>query len=293
MKFHIVDVFARECYSGNQLAVVLLHEPIGKEEMQRIATEFHFSETTFIALYESEGSRFRVYIFTPAGEIPFAGHPSLGTAHVIREKILGGGAEEVILELEAGQVAVRFDADGLVWMNQMEPIFGEEHDPALIAPIISLDPSDIDGRFPIQNVSTGLDFIIVPIKTLRAMKDAVNDLQEFRRHFSNRERKPLLLFCPETYEEENSLNCRMFDDVLGIFEDPATGSANGCLAAYLARHRYFGEESVSISVEQGFEIGRKSILYLRSRFDGVSFNVEIGGRVFAVADGTLRQAPAR
>ncbi len=288
MKFHIVDVFGRERYSGNQLAVVLLREPMEKDEMQRIATEFHFSETTFIALYESEGNRFRVYIFTPAGEIPFAGHPSLGTAYVIREEILGGGTEEVILELEAGQVPVRFDSDGLVWMKQMEPIFGEEHERALIAPMISLDASDIDKRFPIQNVSTGLDFIIVPIKTLRAMKDASNDIQEFRRHFSTRDRKPLFLFCPETYESENSLNCRMFDDVLGTFEDPATGSANGCLAAYLVNHRYFGEDSVDISVEQGFEIGRKSVLYLRSNYDGVSYNIEIGGRVFAVADGNLR-----
>jgi len=288
VKFHIVDVFGRERYSGNQLAVVLLREPMEKDEMQRIATEFHFSETTFIALYESEGNRFRVYIFTPAGEIPFAGHPSLGTAYVIREEILGGGTEEVILELEAGQVPVRFDSDGLVWMKQMEPIFGEEHERALIAPMISLDASDIDKRFPIQNVSTGLDFIIVPIKTLRAMKDASNDIQEFRRHFSTRDRKPLFLFCPETYESENSLNCRMFDDVLGTFEDPATGSANGCLAAYLVNHRYFGEDSVDISVEQGFEIGRKSVLYLRSNYDGVSYNIEIGGRVFAVADGNLR-----
>lgn len=288
MKYHIVDVFARERYSGNQLAVVLLHERIEKELMQRIATEFHFSETTFIALDESEGNRFRVYIFTPAGEIPFAGHPTLGTAQVIRDEILGGGTNEVILELEAGQVPVWFDSDGLVWMRQMEPVFGEEHDRALIAPIISLDPADIDGRYPIQNVSTGLDFIIVPVKSLRAMKEAAIDPQEFRRHFSTRDRKPLLLFCPETYETENTLNCRMFDDVLGAFEDPATGSANGCLAAYLAQHRYFGEDSVDISVEQGFEIGRKSILYLRSKSDGSAFNIEIGGRVFAVADGSLR-----
>jgi len=287
VKYHIVDVFARERYSGNQLAVVLLHEPIEKDVMQRIATEFHFSETAFIALYESVENRFRVFIFTPAGEIPFAGHPALGAAQVIRDEILGGKPEEVVLELEAGAVTVWFDADGLVWMRQLEPIFGEEHERGPIAPILSLEAEDIDHRFPIQNVSTGLDFIIVPIKTLRAMKDAAIDPQEYRRHFSTRDRKPLLLFCPETYEKENALNCRMFDDVLGAFEDPATGSANGCLAAYLSQHGYFGADAVDISVEQGFEIGRKSILYLRSRQDGVSFNIEIGGRVFAVADGNL------
>lgn len=288
MKFHIVDVFARERFSGNQLAVVLLHESMDKTDMQRIATEFHFSETAFIALHESAGNRFRVYIFTPAGEIPFAGHPSLGSAHVIREEILGGGVDEVVLELESGLVPVRFDSDGLVWMRQMEPVFGEEHDRSAIAPILSLEAGDIDSRYPVQNVSTGLDFIVVPVKTLKAMKDAAIDPQEFRRHFSARDRKPLFLFCPETYERENRLNCRMFDDVLGAFEDPATGSANGCLAAYLAQHGYFGSDSVDISVEQGFEIGRKSILYLRSRIDGGSFNIEIGGRVFAVADGSLR-----
>lgn len=288
MKYHIVDVFARERYSGNQLAVVLLQEPMDKELMQRIATEFHFSETTFIAMDESEGNRFRVYIFTPAGEIPFAGHPTLGTAQVIRDEILGGGAKEVVLDLEAGQVPVWFDSDGLVWMRQMEPVFGEEHDRSLIAPIISLDSADIDSRYPIQNVSTGLDFIIVPVKSLRAMKDAAIDPQEYRRHFNTRDRKPLLLFCPETYEKENTLNCRMFDDVHGAFEDPATGSANGCLSAYLSQHQYFGSDSVDISVEQGFEIDRKSILYLRSKPEGASFNIEIGGRVFPVADGTLR-----
>ncbi len=288
MKFYIVDVFGNSKFSGNQLAVVVLDKSIPTTVMQDIANEFHFSETTFITLNESTDIEYKVNIFTPQAEVPFAGHPTLGTAFIIRNEILKSKLSELILDLKVGKIPVKFDdKNNLQWMKQVEPIFGKTHNAEIISEIINTSINNIDIRFPIQNVSTGIEFLLIPLKTLDSIKNTSTNLQKYKEYFIKDDPKPLFIFCPEVYDAKNSINSRMFADVFGIPEDPATGSANGCLAAYLTNYQYFGNSKINISVEQGYEINRKSILYLQSNKENELYNIKVGGKVIKIAEGEL------
>ena len=288
MKYYIVDVFAQEKYNGNQLAV-FIDAGIKSHQMQRIAKEINYSETTFIIDNQSREGGYDVRIFTPAQELPFAGHPTLGTAYIIQQEIIRQPVEKVILNLQVGQIPVTLHyADNfvdLLWMQQKPPIFGQKFNRDAIAPLLNLSVEDIDSNFPIQSVSTGVPFIIVPLKTLAAVKKAKVNLEPYFELISNTEAKSILIFCPETYHKENNLNVRVFCDYLGIPEDPATGSANGCLAGYLANYAYFGADSIDIRVEQGYEIGRDSLLLLKAQKTDADINVFVGGKVIMVAKG--------
>jgi trans-2,3-dihydro-3-hydroxyanthranilate isomerase len=287
MKFYIVDVFGLKKYSGNQLAVIVLENEISTDKMQQIANEFHFSETTFINLKKSKKNEFDVRIFTPYNEIPFAGHPTLGTAYIINNMILDNPVDKIILKLKAGKIPVVFKENDLCWMEQIEPVFGELHSAGDAAKLLNLRKEDIDNNFPIQNVSTGIDFMIIPLKTLGAVKSANVNLEYYKKYFSINEEKPLYIFCSETYDKINDINCRMFADIFGIPEDPATGSANGCLAGYLLKYNYFNGEEIDVKVEQGFEIGRESILHLKSFYENDKIKIKVGGKVFKIAEGKL------
>lgn len=287
--FTIVDVFAEKKYAGNQLAVFPDAGDISDEEMQLFAKEMNYSETTFILSEKKRNGGYDVRIFTPAEEIPFAGHPTLGTAFVIQQEIIREPVEKVILNLHVGQIPVALsfskgEVDDL-WMEQKHPEFGEEIDKSIIAEALSLEEGDIDDRFPVEEVSTGLPFMIVPLKTLDAVKKARVDRAVFFDLIAKTEAKAPLIFCPETYDSKNDLNCRVFVDYYNIPEDPATGSANGCLAGYLVKHRYFGGMRIQARVEQGYEIGRPSLLYLQAEEKEDVIDVLVGGKVFKIAEG--------
>jgi len=287
MVFHIVDVFAEQKYSGNQLAVVLKAGSLSTDEMQAIAQEMHFSETTFVLSEKPRDGGYDVRIFTPAEEVPFAGHPTLGTAHVIQHHIIGRDVNRVTLNLKIGQIPVTFDPDGILWMDQVEPAFGQRLAPAQLAPVLGLDEDAIDPRFPIEEVSTGLPHIIVPLQDLAALKQASINRDRYFALIETTWAKPILIFCPGGYTDQQALGVRMFADCFGIAEDPATGSGNGCLAGYLVRHRYFGDDAIDISTGQGYEVGRPSTLYLQAEATEASIDVRVGGRVVDVAKGQL------
>jgi len=285
--FYIVDVFAEEKYAGNQLAVVLDAQNLTTAEMQKIAREMNYSETTFIV--GKEKGAFNVRIFTPERELPFAGHPTLGTAFIIREEILKEPVAEVILNLKVGPIPVNFNHPGdvgIAFMRQNTPNFGQKFSSETVAPFLGLKIEDIDERFPIEEVSTGLSFIIVPLKTLEGVKKCRLNKELFFSFIEKTEAKDVLVFAPETYSPDNHLNVRVFTEYEGIPEDPATGSANGCLAAYLVKHRYFGEEKIDLRVEQGYEIKRPSRLYLKAWIED-EIIVKVGGKVIPVAKGEL------
>jgi len=289
--FYIVDVFAEEKYAGNQLAVFQASRALSDGEMQRIANEMNFSETTFILSEERREGGYDVRIFTPKREVPFAGHPVLGTACVIQREIVGEPVEKLALNLKVGQIPVAFtykggDAD-LLWMEQTNPTFGRVFEPTAVSKALHLGEKVVDARFPVQEVSTGLSFIIVPLNSLDAVKRATLDKDEYFRLIKDSEAKALLIFCPEVRRRENDLSVRVFADYYGVPEDPATGSANGCLAAYTVKYRYFGTDHVDLRVEQGYEIGRPSLLFLRARDLGGRIAVSVGGRVIPVARGEL------
>jgi trans-2,3-dihydro-3-hydroxyanthranilate isomerase len=285
LPFYIVDVFAEKKYAGNQLAVFRRAESLSGEEMQQLARETNFSETTFVLQDEQRDNGYDVRIFTPGEEVPFAGHPTLGTAHVIRTEILKGKAEALTLNLKVGKIPVVFAKDGYIWMKQVEPEFGKLHPAAAVAAMLNLPENEIDERFPVQEVSTGLPFFIVPLKTLTALKSAKINRDNYFTFIKDSWAKGVLVFCPQAHETQNDISVRVFVDCFGIPEDPATGSGNGCLAGYLVKHRYFAEDSIDIRSEQGYEIGRPSLLLLKAEQAGARINISVGGKAVIVAKG--------
>jgi trans-2,3-dihydro-3-hydroxyanthranilate isomerase len=274
--FYIVDVFAEEKYAGNQLAVVLDSEDLSSEEMQKIAAEMGYSETSFILSGEERSGGYDVRIFTPQEELPFAGHPTLGTAFVIEQEVLREPAERLVLNLEAGRIPVT--PGEVLWMRQLPPSFGEELDRRRISRSLGLDESDLDPNYPVQVVSTGLPVAVVPLRAPDAL----------RRCRPVEVGRSLYAFCPGSHASgPGELSARMFAGGIGVTEDPATGSAAGCLAAYLVEHRCFGANSVDVRVEQGYEIERPSLLYLRAGREDGEIRVSVGGRVQMVARGEL------
>lgn len=289
LTFYITDVFAEEKYAGNQLAVFRGASALSSTEMQRIANEMHYSETTFILSEEPHNGGYDVRIFTPAEEIPFAGHPTLGTVHIIRHEILHQLSGTIILNLPVGQIPVTFAADDneqdQYWMQQQEPTAGQSFAAEMIAQVLSLNLSEIDLRFPIEEISTGLPHLIIPLKTLDVLKRSKINQGKYADLIKNTWAKSILVFCAETYSQQPGVSVRVFADYYGVPEDPATGSGNGCLAGYLVRHRYFGTDTINVRSEQGYEIGRPSLLWLRATEKAGKIAVAVGGKVITVAKG--------
>jgi trans-2,3-dihydro-3-hydroxyanthranilate isomerase len=291
LPFFIVDVFAEKKFAGNQLGVFPRAEGVSDAQMQQLAKEMNYSETTFILSPEPRDGGYEVRIFTPDKEVPFAGHPTLGSAFVIQQDIIGQPVDQVVLNLKVGQIPVTFDYgdDGPenLWMQQQEPNFGSQIAAESISKSFRLRETELDERYPVEEVSTGLPFIIVPLKTLDSLKRIQVDRDAYLRLVENLSAKAILAFCPQTHGEQNDLCVRVFAHYYGVAEDPATGSANGCLAGYLAKHRYWGQRRIDIRVEQGYQIGRPSLLFLKAKDHQGKIDVSVGGKVFKVAEGSF------
>ncbi|MEG3925927.1 PhzF family phenazine biosynthesis protein [Microcoleus sp. D3_18a_C4] len=291
MNFYIVDVFAESKYAGNQLAVFCGAgvAELSEAQMLQIAREINYSETTFIRSPDPRDGGYDVRIFTPKKELPFAGHPTLGTAFVLQQEIIREKVDRVILNLAVGQIPVTFnyhnESADILWMRQNPPSFGQVLSAESLANVLNLEPDEIDANFPIQEVSTGVPFIIVPLKTLASLKKAQVNLDKYFELVDTMEAKEILIFCPETYSDLNDLSVRVFAHSLGIPEDPATGSANGCLAGYLVEYAYYGETKIDVRVEQGYEIDRPSLLLLQAAQNEGEIAVLVGGKVVMVAKG--------
>ncbi|UOQ48741.1 PhzF family phenazine biosynthesis protein [Gracilibacillus caseinilyticus] len=284
MKFYIVDVFAEKAYQGNQLAVCIPDERISQEKMQQIAKEINFSETTFILSGLQQDGGYHVKIFTPDSEIPFAGHPTLGTALIIQRFIDPDHSSQIKLNLEVGQIPVTFnDEEG--WMVQNPPTFHAEIDVDTISEILAIDREDIDGEFPVQVVSTGLPSIIVNLKTLDAVNRCKINHQRYDKLLEEIGEANLLVFTNDTVNASNDLHVRVFMFMSGHLEDPATGSANGNLAGYLLEHNVLGSNVISYAVEQGYLINRKSLLKVSATKHKYKYAIQVGGRAFVVAEG--------
>ena len=285
--FYIVDVFAEEKFAGNQLAVFRGGGNLAAGQMQAIAREMHFSETTFILSEDKRKGGYDVRIFTPSTEVPFAGHPTLGTEHIIRSEIEKSNSGQIVLNLQVGQIPVDFTGE-ISRMKQVAPEFGEKVDAAAVASVLGLTSAEIDERFPVGQVSTGLPHIIVPLKKLDSLKKARVSLDKYYSLIDKTWAKAVLIFCPESHTGQNDISVRMFADAYGVFEDPATGSGNGCLAAYLVKNRYWGKSEIDIRAEQGYEINRPSLLYLQAKEMKGRIEVYVGGKSITVARGELQ-----
>ena len=281
---HFVDVFAEQKYAGNQLAVVLDAADLSTETMQQIARETNFSETTFVCANVDHDGDWPVRIFTPGSELPFAGHPTLGTAHVIRRAYLAGAPDAVTLSLGVGAVPVRL-RDGHYWLTAPPVTVGERFDASAAAAALGVGADAIDPGFPVQWVDAGPGFVCVPIASSSDLARCSGNLDAYREAFPGR---PMLLYCFSRSDAPDAdLEVRLFFDAGGVREDPATGSAAACLGAYLLEHGYLGDEAVECTLAQGAHVGRPSRLHLRARDGGGARTIEVGGRVIDVAQGAL------
>ena len=267
MSCTIVDVFAERPLSGNQLAIIRGGGHLEDAAMQAIALEMNFSETTFVIEEQPEVARVR--IFTTERELPFAGHPTLGTAWV-----LGRDRGFYALELAAGRVPVTFEPGGIVWMRPPPVEMGETLSPRSAAALVGLSESDIDFRYPCRFATVGPRFVLIGVEGIDALRLAAVRPEDYR-NLAGREFLGVFVFTKGAYNDDAQFAARMFHQG-GLREDPATGSANTAFAAHL---RLLGVNG-RIVVEQGFEIGRPSRLYLE-----VGEAIRVGGRVRPVMTG--------
>ncbi len=283
-----VDVFTSRPLEGNSLAVFPEGRQLSDAEMQAIAREMNLSETTFILPREASVEKergVRVRIFTVQEELPFAGHPTLGTSFVLRGNT---GAREVRLDLNVGTIPVRFEeADGqpvFAEMTQAEPVFGQTHDPKKIAEITSVPLEDIDGGLPIQTVSTGVPFTILPLRGLDAMRRLQINHARSTEYLTATGGKFFFCVTRETVDPAARLHARM---LFYNGEDPGTGSASGCAAAWMVEHGV-AQTDERVLIEQGIEMKRPSRIFVRaSRHNGRVVNVRVGGNVVEVLRGEL------
>jgi len=287
-----LDVFTDRPLEGNSLAVVTDGRGLSDAEMQAIAREMNLSETTFIlpASPEIERERgVRVRIFTVQEELPFAGHPTLGTAMALRNMSSGGARpDRVALDLAVGKIPVEFksDADGRVFgeMRQRDPEFGSVHSRQDVARATGLAVEEFDANLPVQTVSTGVPFAIVPVRTLESMRRLRVDINRVADYVEKRDAKFLYFVSQEAEDPEARLHARM---IFSNGEDPATGSAAGCAAAWMVRYGVARPDETAI-IEQGIEIKRPSRIFVRASLSGQTVaNVRVGGYAVEVLRGEL------
>ena len=279
--FRIVDVFTPRPLAGNQLCVVPDPADLDHDEMLALAQEIGFSETTFVT--ESGGDRYAMRIFTPDEELPFAGHPTLGTAFVmVSEGRVTSPATQVVA---AGEIPVEVDvSSGEAWMTQLSPEFGPVFDDrGLLARATGLAVADILDDLPALTVSTGLPTLIVPIRGLATLRRARIDQRFVAEACGRSGGEELYLFALGPGED---VTARFFGPTVRILEDPATGSAVGPLGAYLAEHGLAGMPG-AVMVRQGEQVGRPSELYVEVASDGGSWRVRVGGGVHVIGRGSF------
>ena len=295
LPFIQVDVFTSVPMEGNQLAVFLDGRGLSDSEMQSIAKEMNLSETTFILPRDAATEResgVRVRIFTVNEELPFAGHPTLGTAMVLRNDAIhhngqGSGAEEIALDLNVGRIPVRFSSrDGLPFgvMTQRDPEFGQKHAREDVARAAGLAPDDIADDVPIQTVSTGNAFIMVPVRSLNVLQKLSPTWSNMNAYLKKTDGKFFYFVSREAANPEAKLQARM---IFYNGEDPATGSAAGPCAAWAVRYGV-APSGQQVLLEQGVEMKRRSRIFLSAERDGDKIvNVRVGGHAVEVVHGEV------
>ncbi len=288
LPFVQLDVFSSRPLEGNPLAVFSDGRGLSDQEMQALAREMNLSETTFILPRDAATERkhgTRVRIFTPTEELPFAGHPTLGTAFFLRGS---SGTSEIALELNVGKVPVRFEeARGQPLfgeMTQVDPKFGPQHDREAVVRVAGLRDGDIDPSLPIQTVSTGLPFTVVPLRGLEIIERLSIDVASSAEYLEQSGGKFFYFVSRETVDGAARLHARM---MFYSGEDPATGSAAGCAAAWMVAHGV-AQPDERVLIEQGVEMKRPSRIFVRaSRRDDRVVNVRVGGNVVEVLRGEV------
>ena len=298
LSYHTLDVFTDRTFGGNPLGVFPDTAHLPTELMQRIAGEMNLSETVFLGPPETPEGAARVRIFTPRVEVPFAGHPTVGSAIFLagsREDRPTDGEVTLVLEENVGPVPVqvRF-VSGCPTFARFTTAVLPEHRPSPyagreLAAMVGLDPADVcpDGLRP-EMVSCGLPYHIVPVATVEAVSRAVLDLALWRRMLADSWAHHVYLVCLDGEGDNVDVRVRMFAPGSGVYEDPATGSAAAALGGYLSGVDGGEDARLSWTVEQGIELGRPSLLYVEAdRAKGATTAVRVGGNAVAVSSGTM------
>ena len=293
-RFVTLDVFTTKRFAGNPLAVVLDPDGLDTAAMQTIAREFNLSETVFVFPPADKANRAKLRIFTPARELPFAGHPTVGTA-VLLGRIDGGGQRTFTLEEQVGLVPCRVKSSGAdsgsasFDIPRLPAKEADSPDVALMAAGLGLSAADmgLDG-FTAQRWSAGNPFTFVPVRGLDAIGRIRLDLARFEQAFGGADHAAAFIFCRETVEAGNSFHARMFAPVMGVHEDPATGSAVAAFAGYLAAAGGYRDGAHVVGIEQGYEMGRASQIELTLKISGGKLTgASIAGSAVVVMEGTL------
>lgn len=298
LRYVRLDVFTDEPFAGNPLAVFLDAPPLPPARMQQIANELALPETTFVRPPETPGTDARVRIYTPHRELPMAGHPTIGTTFALADAgRLAPGRDAVTLGLGVGPTPVRLEWDPsrlrFAWMQQALPAFGPAiADRAAVAAALGLAPDALAGaQLPVEVASSGVPFLYVPLASRAAVDAAILDRTALvgLLRAAGLEELPVYLFAPEPAGTAACAYSRMFAPLFGIPEDPATGGANGPLAAYLVRHGLVRPGTTAPLVNlQGVRMGRPSRIHLSVRFEAEALTeVWIGGAAVIVGSGTL------
>jgi len=301
LQFYQADVFTDEPFGGNPVAVFPDADGLTDVELQQIAREMNLSETVFVFPPTDQAAVVKMRIFTPTQEIPFAGHPVIGTFFVLGtldRLALREPVTRVLQECNLGLFPVDIHShDGVierVVMAQPNPEFLDviEDPEALfaIARALGITKAAItESRFPVQVVSTGLPVIIVPIRTLTAVRSIVPDVAAIAELSQQYGANGMMVFSTMTVEQSSTVHTRMFAPLIGIVEDPATGSASGALGAYLVQHGVVDiRPETEITAEQGYEIDRPSRILIQVNSDDDAIQgVMVGGEAVMVVEGTL------
>jgi trans-2,3-dihydro-3-hydroxyanthranilate isomerase len=297
LSYALVDVFAERALEGNPLAIFTDARGLSTADMQALARETNLAETTFILPGEADPPAVRVRIFTTQEELPFAGHPTLGTASwlLLNHPALRG-AESITLSLNAGPFTVRFEPPSIsdqpsspgvfATMHQLDPVFGTIHSRQAVAEALGITPDDLDPHLPVQTVSTGLPFCIVPIRSLAAIQRLSAPPLASQRYLAGTDAKFFYCTTPAAPTSGADFHSRM---QFYNGEDPATGSASGCAIAFLVHHGVVPGGRPTI-LEQGVEILRPSRIHVQANSrNGQITDVFVGGRTIPVASGTFFQ----
>jgi trans-2,3-dihydro-3-hydroxyanthranilate isomerase len=287
--YSVVDVFTEVALEGNPLGVFLDPGDLSSDEMQRITRELNLSETVFVFPATRSECAARVRIFTPAAEIPFAGHPTLGTAFaLVRSGRVPADMQSFVLEEGIGPVSIRVEraADPFrAWLRTPPITLGPIFDRTACVRALGLDVPDLLGEYPVEVGSAGNPFLYVPLGDRDAVDRAVLDAPAMLRAAPHKAGNEVFLFCPTP----EGVYARMFAPALGVSEDPATGSATGPLGAYLVKHGLLAaRDGAAFTNEQGVKMKRRSLLHgiVRMRGDELD-TIEIGGSAVAIIEGSL------
>jgi len=312
LPFHTLDVFTDQTFGGNPLGVFPDAAHLPSERMQRIALEMNLSETVFLGPAETPDGAARVRIFTPGREVPFAGHPTVGSAIFLATAMLergdvsefldasGAGKVTLVLEENVGPVpvVVRFEGGRPVFAQFTTALLPEHrpspHPVGELAAMIGLEEDDIGGAGPRGNpltpemVSCGLEYFVIPVRTLDAIRRSVLDTARWQRMLADAWAHHVYIVCMDAEAPEVDVHVRMFAPGSGVPEDPATGSAAAALGGYLSSVDGSEEAALAWTVEQGIEIGRPSLLYVEAdRANGTTSAVRVGGSAVAVSRGVM------